>query len=410
MLEFMLCSLVTILPDYLYRRFGQGKRWGKEINVFSMWYELRWGIVTCLILTVSVITMIFYYHPATSNVTLVFRTVTILPEKSGRVEEVFVRTNQAVNAGDPIFRFDDDEQQASLEAARQAVAEARAGITVAEAQRDAAQGTIDQAQAALDDATEDLNNKLALQQRNASNVSARQVSESQNLVLTRQGTVDSAEAQLRAVQSQIDTLLPAQVAAAEARLAEAQVLVDKTIVRAGVSGRLEQFTLRVGDFVSAILRPAGILVPLDAGRQSVQAGFDQITAQVLHPGMVAEMTCMSKPFTIIPMVIVEVQDVIAAGQIRPSDSLIDLQANSAPGTITAYMEPLYKDGLKGLPPGSKCVANAYTSNHDRLDSEDLGMGQYVFLHVVDTVGVVHALILRMQALVFPVQNLVLGGH
>jgi hypothetical protein len=34
----------------------------------------------------------------------------------------------------------------------------------------------------------------------------------------------------------------------------------------------------------------------------------------------------------------------------------------------------------------------------------------MFLHVVDTVALVHAMILRVQALLLPVQTLVLGGH
>src|SRR5262250_1682699 len=85
MLELMLCSLFTIVPDYLYRRYWQGKRFGKEITLFSVWFELRWGISACLILTVSLITTIFYNHPSTSNVTLFFRTVPILPETNGRV-------------------------------------------------------------------------------------------------------------------------------------------------------------------------------------------------------------------------------------------------------------------------------------------------------------------------------------
>ena len=46
MLELFLCSLLTILPDYLYRRYGQGKRFGQEITLFSVWFELRWGIVS----------------------------------------------------------------------------------------------------------------------------------------------------------------------------------------------------------------------------------------------------------------------------------------------------------------------------------------------------------------------------
>jgi len=60
MLELLLCSLVTIFPDYLYRRYVQGKRFGKEITFYSVWFELRWGITGCLILTVALITVIFY--------------------------------------------------------------------------------------------------------------------------------------------------------------------------------------------------------------------------------------------------------------------------------------------------------------------------------------------------------------
>ena len=80
MLELMLCSMLTVLPDYLFRRYGQGKQIGREITLYTMWYELRWGITACLLLTVSLITLIFYFHPSTKNVTAIFRTVTILPE------------------------------------------------------------------------------------------------------------------------------------------------------------------------------------------------------------------------------------------------------------------------------------------------------------------------------------------
>ena len=59
MLELLLCSLLTIFPDYLYRRYAQGKRLGSDITLFSVWFELRWGITTCLMLTVALITVIF---------------------------------------------------------------------------------------------------------------------------------------------------------------------------------------------------------------------------------------------------------------------------------------------------------------------------------------------------------------
>ncbi len=63
-----------------------------------------------------------------------------------------------------------------------------------------------------------------------------------------------------------------------------------------------------------------------------------------------------------------------------------------------------------VPPGSRCIANAYTSNHDRLANEEMGIGEWVIAHAVDTVGVVHAIILRIQMLLLPVQTLVFSAH
>ena len=92
-----------------------------------------------------------------------------------------------------------------------------------------------------------------------------------------------------------------------------------------IDGTVEQFTLRKGDIVNPVMRPAGVLIPADAGRWGLIAGFGQIEAQVMKPGMIAEATCIAKPVTIIPMVVTEVQDYIAAGQLRPTDVLVDAQ-------------------------------------------------------------------------------------
>ena len=109
MLELLLCSLLTIFPDYLFRRYGQGKRFGHEITFFSVWFELRWGITACLMLTVALITVIFYYHPSTNTATLFFRTVPILPEINGRVSEVHVEFSAPVKKGDVIFKLDSSQ-------------------------------------------------------------------------------------------------------------------------------------------------------------------------------------------------------------------------------------------------------------------------------------------------------------
>ena len=410
MLELFLCSLLTIFPDFLYRRFVQGKRIGKEINIYSMWYELRWGITACLALTLTLITLIFYFHPSTTNVSAAFRTVSILPEKTGRVAEVFVKINDDVKAGAPLFRLDDTEEKAAWETARRRAAEIEAQMAVTRVELSAADGRISQAQAAYTQALDEFETKSELMRRNANVVTPREIERLKVAVDGREGAVREATASKEVLESEIASLLPAQKASAEAALEQAKVEWDKTLVKAGVTGKVQQFTLRVGDIVNPMIRTAGVLVPVGERKLSLVAGFLQIEAQVLKVGMIAEATCAAKPLTIIPMVVTEIQDVIASGQVRLADQLVDVQQLTRPGTITVFLEPLFPGLLDDIPLGSNCIANAYTNNHDELASPNISTSRWLYLHLVDAVGLVHALLLRLQAILLPIQTLVLGGH
>lgn len=410
MLELLLCSLLTILPDYLYRRFVQGKRFGKEITLFSVWFELRWGITACLMLTVGLITTIFYNHPSTSNVTAFFRTVPIVPEANGRVAETYVGFTDRIEQGAPIFRLDSSKQEAAIDAARKKIAEIEAEMVVARADIAAAEGKIQEAKVAYQQALDELQTKQELQRRNPGMVPARDIEKLELAVEGREGTIKSATAAKEGAEAKVATLLPAERESAQSALAQAQVDLDKTVIRAGVSGRVEQFALRVGDIVNPFMRPAGVLIPEGAGRQRLQAGFGQIEAQVMKVGMIAEATCVSKPWTVIPMVVTGVQDFIAAGQFRGGEQLIDAQQVVRPGTILIFLEPLYEGGLDGVTPGSSCIANAYSNHHDELSAPGVSATKRFALHAVDAVGLVHALILRIQALMLPITTLVFSGH
>jgi multidrug resistance efflux pump len=410
MLELLLCSLLTIFPDYLYRRYRQGKRLGQEITFYSVWFELRWGITTCLMLTVALITVIFYFHPSTSTATLFYRTVPIVPEINGRVSEVHVEFSAPVKQGDVIFKLDSAKQEAAMETARRKIAEVDAALLAAQADILKADGQILEAKSAYQQASDELDVKRELQKRNPGIVPQRDIEKLEVLVTGRQGALDSATALKQSATIRVTALLPAEKASAEAALAEAQVNLDKTYIRAGVAGRVEQFTLRVGDVVNPVMRPAGVLIPDGAGQRALSAGFGQIEAQVMKVGMVAEATCISKPWTIIPMVVTGVQDYIAAGQFRGGEQLVEAQQVQRPGTILAFLEPIYQGGLDGVTPGSSCVVNAYTSHHELIASRETGAFKRFALHAVDAVGLVHAMLLRIQALVLPVKTLVLSGH
>src|SRR5258705_8183062 len=243
MLELMLCSMLTILPDYLYRRYRQGKRFGHEITFFSVWFELRWGIVTCLMLTISLITMIFYFHPSTNSATLYYRAVPIMTEVNGRVAEVHVEGSASVKQGDVIFRLDSAKQEAALLTAKRKIAEVDAAMLAAEADIMKAEGQLQEAKGSLQQAQDELDTKSELQKRNPGIVPQRDIEKLQVAVAGRQGSLDAATASKQSATTRLTALLPAEKASAEAGLAEAQVDLDKTFIRAGVDGRREQLGL-----------------------------------------------------------------------------------------------------------------------------------------------------------------------
>jgi multidrug resistance efflux pump len=411
MLELMICALFTLVPDYLFRRYGQGKRFGREITLYSVWFELRWGLVTCVMLTVSLITAVFYFHPSTTSVIAAFRSVPIAPETIGRVAEVYVRGSERVEAGQVLFRLDDRTQRTAVEAARRGVAEVDAAFFLARADLAQADAKLIESQWQLEQAMDEFETKQELARTDVA--SRREVERLGVLVRAREAAVAAANAAKAAVQARIDEQLPAQRASAEAALAQAEAELSKTEVRAGVTGRVEQFLLQAGDVVNPMLRPAGVLVPEGGGtrRLGLAAGFGQIEAQVMRPGMAAEAVCASLPWVVIPMVVTQVQPFIASGQLRGSDQLFDVQQFRVPGTVLAVLEPLYAGGLDGVVPGSSCIANAYTSNHELLAQPGIGFWRGLTLHAVDAVGVVHAVLLRIQALLMPFKVLVFsGGH
>jgi multidrug resistance efflux pump len=405
MLELMFCSLFTLLPDYLYRRYVQGKRIGHEITIYSVWYELRYGITGCLMLTAALITLIFYYHPSTTNVVGLFRAVPIVPEIGGRVAEVYVGVSADVAKGAPLFRLDSSKQEAALEVAKRTIAEIDARMVMAKAEIAAAEGQAKQARGDYEQVVDELSTK----QQIAGVVARREIERLQKLVVSREGALAAAMANKEAAETKLSTLLPAQKASAEAAQNQAEVDLAKTVVCAGVAGRVEQFVLRAGDIVNPLIRPAGVLVPAGVG-EGLIAGFGQIEAQVIKRGMIAEVTCISKPLTIIPMVVTSVQDFIAAGQVRSTEQLIDVQAVTRPGTLTVFLEPLYQGGMDDVTAGSSCIANAYTNNHELLANKNIGFLERIYLHVIDTIGIIHAMILRLQALVLPIKVLIGASH
>ena len=406
MLELIFSALITIVPDYLYRRYRQGKRWGHEITLFNVWYELRWGLTACALLAVSLITVIFYFHPSTRNVTAAFRTVTVLSDRAGRVAEVYVGNNTPVAAGDPIFRLDTTRQEAAAETARRRLEEIDAALAFVATEIAGAEARLSAAVAELGQAQDDLNRRQSVAERNSTVVNAQDLERLQTAVSRAEAQRDAATAALEGAKLRQSTVLPAQRESARAILREAENEIAKSTVFAAVDGTMTQFLLKPGDIVNPILRPAGILVPEVTGQGRFIAAFGQISASVVKPGMLVEITCASKPLSVIPMLVDDVQDAIAAGQFRPGDALLDQQDRARPGTVTAFLAPVFPAHLQDIPPGSACVGVAYTSRAKEIEDREItGMAAFV-ARLVDGMGIANAIVLRAQAILLPVKALV----
>ena len=167
--------------------------------------------------------------------------------------------------------------------------------------------------------------------------------------------------------------------------------------------------LRAGDVVNQMMRPAGILIPDGAGKR-LQAGFGQIEAQVMKTGMLAEATCISKTVGHHSDDRHERSGLYRGRPVPGRRATRRIADCRKPGTILVFLEPLYKGGLDGVTPGSSCIVNAYTSNHDKIADPKTSTFKGFALHAVDATGLVHALLLRIQALLMPIKTLVLSGH
>src|SRR6478735_8534675 len=138
------------------------------------------------------------------------------------------------------FRLDDSKQRAAIETARRKIAEVDAALMVARSDIQAAEGKIQEARSAHQQALDELETKQELFRRNPGIVPRRDIEKLEVAVEGRQATITAATAAKEGAEVKVSALLPAERASAEAALAEAEVELAKTIIRAGVAGRVEQ--------------------------------------------------------------------------------------------------------------------------------------------------------------------------
>ncbi|MEO6042273.1 MAG: HlyD family secretion protein [Croceibacterium sp.] len=259
--------------------------------------QRRWGRLA-LMLAVPVALLIggFIYWQGlqgkvtTDNAYLQQDKVGVSAEIVGRISQVNVKENQQVRAGDLLFRIDPEPTRLQIAAANAAIAGAQANVTALS--NDAALTGADIGAArediAFNQAT--LAREQALWQRGFTTKAALEAA--QHSVAQAREQLRSAEASQQEARSRLaqGAAVPGenpQVAAAEARKAEAELNLRRTEVRAPMSGRVAQSgRLQVGQQAVTSLP---MLTIVANGTSYVEANFKETDLNAMKVGQPAEV-------------------------------------------------------------------------------------------------------------------------
>jgi membrane fusion protein (multidrug efflux system) len=230
--------------------------------------------------------------------------VTSLASKvGGYVTAVEVKDNQAVHAGDVLFRIDDRDYRARLAQAAANVEASKAGLANVDAETQLQHALIRQAEAQKRSAEADLDLAAKAADRRHELIQSRTVSQAQvdesdaALAKAKAGvaaagaTVEAQKKHMIVLAAQSEAAL-AGVAQAQAARDLAQIDLDDTVVRAPVDGVVGNRQIRVGRLVAP---GASLLDLVPVNDVWVVANFKETQIEHIRPGQRVHVTVDAYP-------------------------------------------------------------------------------------------------------------------
>jgi membrane fusion protein (multidrug efflux system) len=273
-------------------------------------------VVIGVVLWVLYAVLIGSRHVETDNAYVGAEVAQVTPLISGPVAKVLVSETQTVVAGQPLVVIDDADARIAVLAAQAALGQAQRKVQGYFASDDALAGqvaardadiaraaaAVTGAQASLEQARIELSRRKALSDSGA--VSGEELTTAQSQYTNAQSALVEARAALaqakatrtaaagnREVNTALISGLPAnknpEIAAAEARLASAQLALDRTVLRAPLAGVVSKKNVQVGQQVQ-VGAPLMAIVPTT--NAYVDANFKEVQLDKVHVGQPVTLT------------------------------------------------------------------------------------------------------------------------
>lgn len=225
------------------------------------------------------------------------RNISLAPPIPGTVDKIFVRENDLVKRGMPLYQIDSRDQRARLASSEAEIARARATLATAESEigarhavEEGSSATVEELKATLADAEQTV---TANEQLYRAEVLPQRTYDSS--VKTRdalRARLAAAEAQVVAARAQRLTAearrneAQAQLKVLEAHRTEIAVTLDRLVVTAPQDGRVLQINIKPGEFVSSSPQLSPILFG-DTDLLQVRVDIDEYNASRVQAGSAA---------------------------------------------------------------------------------------------------------------------------
>lgn len=247
--------------------------------------QLRWIIAAIVLVAAAVFGFRYWQEAAmyesTDNAYVGANQVEITAQVSGTVMRTYVRDQQPVKQGDPLFDIDPANYELAVERARAQLALARQNTSQESASVASAQAVLAQRQAEAQNARSVWNRNQQLVKSGF--ISSQAAEQSRTQLATTQAAVRAAEAEVAKARSALgatgDENAAVQAAAAAAKQAELDL--ERTHVVAPATGVIANFTLQPGNTV----QPGVPLFVVISNREFwVDANFKETQLKSIRPG------------------------------------------------------------------------------------------------------------------------------
>ena len=213
---------------------------------------------TLIILIVIVVLLTWYlmadrFTPFTSQARLHALVVPIAPQVAGQVDHVLVSNNQRVTTGEILFEINTDTFELQLQAAEADLQSARQAVGASEANVTAAKATVQAAIATRIQAQQDAERMRGIKDEDPGAISDRRVQHAEATLAAAIANVDAARANLEKAKQDLgmEGERNVRILQAEIAIANAQLNIDRAMVRAPDDGVVTDVRIDVGNFAAA---------------------------------------------------------------------------------------------------------------------------------------------------------------